>query len=73
MTPDEYAADITALDHADEMPDLECLKQEYEDWKRGRCYNCGTWALENPWHEGEYECPVCGDIWNVYESAPQVP
>ena len=73
MTPDEYAADITALDHADEMPDPEYLKQEYEDWKRGRCYNCGTWALENPWHEGEYECPVCGDIWNVYESAPQVP
>jgi len=49
------------------------LDFDEDEWKRGRCFNCGTWALENPWHEGEYECPVCGDIWSVYESAPQVP
>lgn len=71
MTPDEYAADITALDHADEMPDLEYLKQEYEDWKRGKCYNCGSWGIEIA--DGEYECPECGDIWNVYEPNPDIP
>jgi hypothetical protein len=71
MNPTEYAMDITRLDHADPLPEIE--SQEHEDWLRGKCYNCGCWALENPWCSGEFECPCCGDTWNIYEPPPDIP
>lgn len=58
MTQDEYAADVTRLDHADAQP---------ED----QCYNCGAYGRELG--NGEYCCPICGDTWNIYEPPPDIP
>ena len=51
----------------DYEPELEF---DLDEWKRGRCLNCGAWAVQIA--EGEYECCECGDIWNIYEM-PEVP
>lgn len=56
--------------------DYQCLDYEPEldfdedEWKRGRCFNCGAWARQVA--DGEFECE-CGDIWNIYEPSPDVP
>ncbi|MHA2265225.1 MAG: hypothetical protein ACXAEN_22755 [Candidatus Thorarchaeota archaeon] len=42
-----------------------------EDCEQGRCYNCGCWA--NDLAQGDYECPNCGDAWNIYEPPPEIP
>ena len=41
------------------------LEFDLDEWKRGRCFNCGAWARQVA--EGEFECE-CGDIWNIYET-----
>ena len=69
MKPDEYAADITRLDHADERP----LSLDYEDEDHELCWQCEgqgwgivgvNWdcqdAINGPYN-GEIErCPCCG-------------
>jgi hypothetical protein len=64
-------------DHIDPDPD-EYVLMDYEpeldfdedEWRRGRCFNCGAWATEIA--PGEFECE-CGDIWNIYEEPPDIP
>lgn len=42
-----------------------------DDWRMGRCFNCGCWGTEIA--DGEYECGNCGDMWSIYEPPPDVP
>lgn len=42
-----------------------------DDWRMGRCFNCGCWGIEIA--DGEYECGNCGDIWSIYEEPPDIP
>ena len=51
----------------DYVPDLDF---DEDEWKRGRCFNCGAWARQVA--DGEFECE-CGDIWNIYEPPPGIP
>jgi hypothetical protein len=51
----------------DYEPELEF---DLDEWKRGRCFNCGAWARQVT--DGEFECE-CGDIWNIYEPPPEIP
>lgn len=35
------------------------------------CYNCG--CPGRFMQGGEYKCPNCGNIWDIYEPPPEVP
>ena len=72
MTPYEYAADITRLDHADDESwrDLE----EFPDdgpWEHhpDECPNCGSYGRVNG---DEYVCRNCGEVWDVYPDLPDI-
>lgn len=54
----EYEND--ALDPEPEAPDTTA-----------RCYNCGCYG--DDLGDGEFECPNCGNTWNIYVEPPQVP
>lgn len=65
-------------DPAQELDPEDYVLMDYEpeldfdedEWKRGRCFNCGAWARQVA--NGEFECE-CGDIWNIYEPPPEIP
>jgi len=54
-------------------------EEDYEEWDEYEaeppdpdiCYNCGC-AGKNI-RDGEYICPNCGDEWDIYAPAPEVP
>ena len=60
IDPDDYVL-------MDYEPELDF---DEDEWKRGRCFNCGAWARQIA--DGEFECE-CGDIWNIYEPQPEIP
>jgi len=53
--------------------------EEYEEWDEydaeppdpDVCFNCGCPGRNI--EGGEYECPECGNIWDIYTPAPEVP
>lgn len=62
--PDPEPEDYVLMDYEPE------LDFDEDEWKRGRCFNCGAWARQIA--DGEFECE-CGDIWNIYEPPPEIP
>jgi transposase len=55
--------------------DEELWNYEEPDWEPDPhpdiCMNCG--CPGRLVKDGEYECPNCGDIWDIYEPPPDVP
>ena len=75
MTPDEYAVDITRLDHADDESwrDLDPHGEGFPDdpWEHhpDECPNCGSYGRVIG---DEYVCPHCGEVWDVYPDLPDI-
>jgi len=49
----------------------ECEEYNAEPPDPDVCMNCGCPGRNV--QGGEYECPECGNIWDIYEPAPEVP
>jgi hypothetical protein len=69
MTVEEYDADVTRLDHADDQGCDDTIPDTPPDL----CLNCRCYGVEDPYAAGEFYCVICGNEWNTHEPMPDIP